>query len=234
MRHPSLVMFSLILFLCSSVSASSADKPRVLILGDSISIGYTSYVQKMMENEAVVMRPTGTPNPKTKKARAENCAGTTKGINHIDRWLEIDGGNWDVIHFNFGLHDLKRVKPGGKNSNDPNDSRQAELDVYEKQFQEITDKLKATGATLIFATTTPYPAGVQPHRDPQDAERYNDVAKKIVIAHGGSINDLYAFALPKLKEIQQPMNVHFSAKGSQAFAEQVVKHLKAAIKSSQK
>ena len=35
---------------------------------------------------------------------------------------KLDGKKWDVIHFNFGLHDLKHVKVAGtsENSNDFN------------------------------------------------------------------------------------------------------------------
>lgn len=232
--------FSTLLILvtfCAFSSAISAqdkktEKPRVLILGDSISIGYTPYVQKMMEGEAVVIRPMGKKNPNTGKAGAENCAGTNNGVKNIDRWLKIDGGNWDVIHINFGLHDLKRVNADtGKNSNDPNDPHQADLANYEKQLREIIGKAKATGAKIIFATTTPVPeGGVKPHRDPEDVERYNTVAKKIVTEFGGEIDDLYAFALPRLKEIQRPVNVHFSAAGSELLAKQVVESVRDALK----
>src|SRR5690242_7520015 len=69
--------------------------PRVLIIGDSISIGYTPYVKEMLAGEADVDRP------------AENCQGTKNGIGKIDQWL--GDTKWDVIHFNFGLHDLKHV-----------------------------------------------------------------------------------------------------------------------------
>ncbi|MBD3672068.1 MAG: SGNH/GDSL hydrolase family protein [Planctomycetaceae bacterium] len=218
--------------LTATLSAEDQKLPRVLLLGDSISIGYTPYVQEMMKDEAVVIRPMGKPNPKTGKTRPENCAGTNNGVKQIDRWLKIDGGNWDVIHFNFGLHDLKRVQAdSGQNSNNPDDPRQAELEDYEKQLREITKKLQATGAKLIFATTTPVPeGGVKPHRDPEDVERYNAVAKKIVREAGGSVNDLYSFALPRLEKIQRPVNVHFTPEGSQQLAAQVVTHLRAAIR----
>lgn len=209
-------------------------KPRALILGDSISIGYTPFVQKMLEGEAVVIRPTRT-NAKTGKTSAENCAGTNNGVKQIDRWLKLDGGKWDVIHFNFGLHDLKRVNPKTRaNSNNPDDPHQASPEVYEKQLREIVAKLKQTHAKLIFATTTPVPeGGVKPHRDIADVTRYNDIARKIMKENGVAIDDLYSFALPKLKEIQRPVNVHFTPAGSRQLAEQVVKHIRTALKKTE-
>ena len=93
---------------------------QVLIIGDSISIGYTNYVQNFLLDIAKVSRPmleNGSP---------ENCEGTTKGVQNMARWVGTQ--KWDLIHFNFGLHDLKHVNIStGKNSNDPNDPLQADL-----------------------------------------------------------------------------------------------------------
>ena len=182
----------------------------------------------MLEGEAVVIRPMAA-NGK----RAENCAGTNNGIRHIDRWLQIDGGKWDVIHFNFGLHDLKRVMPdSGKNSNDPGHPRQAEPDAYERQLREIALKARKTGAALVFCTTTPVPAGgVKPHRDVEDAQRYNAIGRKIAKEVGAAVNDLWAVAQPRLKEIQRPVNVHFTPDGSKLLAEHVVKAVRRSLAS---
>jgi len=183
---------------------------RVLILGDSISIGYTPHVRAMLGERAVVVRPTNA------NGSAENCAGTNKGIQHIDRWLVLDGGGWDVIHFNFGLHDLKRTDPEtGKNSNNPDDPHQASPERYESQLREIVRALQATEARLIFATTTPVPAGdLRPHRAPEDSIDFNRIAARVMDDAGIPINDLYAHVLPRLAELQQPENVHFTKEGS--------------------
>ncbi len=203
-------------------------KKRVLILGDSISMGYTKHVQNALKDQATVLRPMN------KSGRgAENCAGTKKGIGAIDRWLKIDGGKWDVIHFNFGLHDLKHVnKETGRNSNKADDPHQSDPKAYEKQLSEIVKKLKATGAVLIFATTTPVPeGGVRPYRDPKDVVKYNDIAKKIMKENNIAVNDLYAFAKPRLSKIQNKVDVHFSKEGSKALGDQVVAAIKKAMKS---
>jgi hypothetical protein len=204
---------------------SGARKPRVLILGDSISIGYTPFVRETLEGEAVVIRPM------RNEKQAENCSGTTYGVEHVERWLKLGDGRWDVIHFNFGLHDLKRVDPEtGAPSANPEHPRQASPEVYEKQLREIVQKLKGSGAKLIFATTTPVPpGGVRPHRDVEDAGRYNAIARKVMEEHDVAIDDLYGFAAPRLKEIQRPVNVHFTEEGSRLLAEEVVRHIRRAI-----
>ncbi len=47
--------------------------------------------------------------------------------------------------------------------------------------------------------------------------------------HRVRINDLYAFALPRLDSIQQPHNVHFTEEGSRLLAEQVAASILKAI-----
>lgn len=73
--------------------------------------------------------------------------------------------------------------------------------------------MKATEAKLIWASTTPVPERIEgggPVRRNADAIAYNAVARKIMEEHQIQINDLYALALPRLKEIQVPFDVHFT------------------------
>lgn len=193
--------------------------PNVLILGDSISIGYGLDVRELLKGKANVFRPMSADGRKP-----ENCSGTTLGVKAIDRW--IGDRKWAVIHFNWGLHDLKRVtEPGGdKVSNDPKDPSQATVEQYAKNLEEIVKKLKATGARLVFATTTPVVPGTgSPYRDPEDPPRYNAAAAKIMEANNIRIDDLFAFIQPKLEKLQKPKNVHFTTEGSKALAEVVAK-----------
>jgi len=189
-------------------------------------MAYTPHVQELLAGEAVVVRPTFADG------RAENCEGTTKGVGALERWLAQDGGHFDVIHFNFGLHDLKHVDPAtGKNSNDPEQPRQAEPAVYEAQLRTIVERLEQTGAALIFATTTPVPeGGVRPARDVAAPALYNDIARRVIAGRGVAIDDLYAFARPRLAEIQQPVNVHFTPEGSKLLAGEVVRSIRAALR----
>ena len=207
-------------------ATKAARKPHVLILGDSISIGYTQTVREMLGSEAVVIRPT------RKNKRPENCQGTNYGVAQVDRWLKLGDGRWEVIHFNFGLHDLKRVDPKtGRNSNDRGHPHQASPERYEKQLRAIVGKLKKTKAKLIFATTTPVPSGgVRPYRDVEDPARFNAIAVKIMKESGVAVDDLYAAAEPRLKNIQRPVNVHFTPEGSRFLAKQVTTHIRRALK----
>lgn len=191
--------------------------PNVLIIGDSISIAYTLQVREHLQGKANVFRPMGRNGN-----RRENCGGTTYGIENIDRWLAVQ--KWDVIHFNWGLHDLKHVKTPGSNdkSNDPGDPPQATLEKYAENMKVLVSKLKATNAHLVFATTTPItPGTLNPLRTPEAPVRYNAAALKIMKANNIRVNDLHALCKPHLKEWQKPRNCHFKPVGSEALAKQV-------------
>lgn len=173
--------------------------PRVLIIGDSISIGYTLPVRKLLEGRANIHRI------------PENAAHTGNGVAKIDSWL--GAAKWDLIHFNFGLHDFKRMDDG---------NRQIAIEDYEKNLGAIVARLKETDATLVFATTTPVPEGkVSPPRVPADVALYNDAARRVMHRNHVTVLDLHAFALPRLAAIQRPVNVHFTDAGSDALAEEV-------------
>ena len=174
--------------------------PRVLLIGDSISIGYTIPVRELLKGKANVHRI------------LTNGADTKNGLAHLAEWLGT--GKWDVIHFNWGLHDLKVEAEGG---------RQVPLEQYRQNLGELVERLNHTGARLIFATTTPVPDSpkLSPKRMSADVMSYNLVARKIMQASGVPIDDLYGLALPKLAEIQLPENVHYKPEGYQVLAEQV-------------
>lgn len=201
------------------------DLPNVLILGDSISIGYTLQVKALLQGKANVFRP-------YRGVKPENCQGTINGVKHIDRWLSVQ--KWDVIHFNWGLHDLKRVKylENGKmvNSTEASDPYQATVEQYSENMEELVAKLKATNAKLIFATTTPVVANSSgPLREVDGPIRYNAAALEIMKANSIQVNDLYAFSLPRLDEWQLPRNVHFSKQGSAALAGKVAAEIEAVL-----
>lgn len=188
--------------------------PRVLLIGDSISMCYTLPVRKLFEGKANVHRVPANGGP------------TTTGLAKLDSWLTVNDNNkWDVIHFNWGLHDLKVTKEGN----------QVNPDEYEKNLRLLVKKLKATGAKLIWATTTPVPGGkLNPPRKNEDVIQYNAIALKIMKEEGLAIDDLYAAVLPKQSDWQRPENVHFTEAGSKALAEIVFKAINQQLKAQAK
>jgi len=181
--------------------------PRVLLIGDSISIGYTLPVRSLLAGRANVHRIPANGGP------------TTNGLAHVEEWLGTN--RWHVIHFNWGLHDLKILSDG---------RHMVPIDQYEKNLEELVRRLQKTGAKLIWASTTPVPEGkLGPLRKPGDEIAYNVAAMRVMEKNGVSLNDLYAFALPQLAKIQSPANVHFTSDGSAVLAEPVAKAISTAL-----
>lgn len=188
--------------------------PRVLLIGDSISIGYTLPTRERLQGKANVHRP------------AANCGPSTRGVAHLEQWL--GSAKWDVIHFNFGLHDLKYVDDAGKNTSPDKGRAQVALEAYESNLQRMVERMKETGAILIFATTTPVPPG-EKQRVHDDAIKYNEAALRVMRRHDVRVNDLHAFCIPRVKEIQRRADVHFTPAGYDVLADEVAKQIEAAL-----
>ncbi len=57
----------------------------------------------------------------------------------------------------------------------------------------------------------------------------NEAARKVMTELSVTVNDLYAVTLPRLAELQQPANVHFTSAGYRALAEPVSKSILAEL-----
>jgi hypothetical protein len=181
--------------------------PRVLLIGDSISIGYTQPVRDLLKDKANVHRIPANGGP------------TKNTLVSVDKWLGT--GHWDVIHFNWGIHDLK-IMPDGQ--------RQVEPADYEKNLRTLVAKFKATGAKLIWATTTPIPEGeLNPPRSFGKVPEYNEIAKRVMTENGVAIDDLNTAITPHLAEYQNSKDVHYKSEGYALLARQVAASIEAAL-----
>lgn len=181
--------------------------PRVLLIGDSISMGYTLPVRELLKGKANVHRIPANGGP------------TSNGLKNLKVWL--GPGKWDVIHFNFGIHDAKFMEPG---------RQQVPPADYEKNLREIVRQLQATSAKLIWATITPIPDGeLNPSRTFDKVPTYNAIAQKVMGETGVTINDLNAAITSHLAKLQNPKDVHFNKEGSEFLARQVAAKIEAAL-----
>lgn len=174
-----------------------AGLPRVLLIGDSISIGYTLAVREKLQGRANVHRI------------PQNGGATEVGLAKMKDWL--GDGRWDVIHFNFGLHDAKYASETTMRSS---------RDEYAANLRTLVGQMKATGAKLIFATTTPVPMGgvLSPTRKFDSIPARNEVALQVMRENGVAIDDLYAVTLPVFEKVGRANDVHFQPEGYELLA----------------
>ena len=202
--------------------------PRVLIIGDSISIGYTPFVSEQLKGRANVIHAPG------------NNAATVTGLKRLDAWLGAK--KWDVIHFNWGLHDMKYIDPATAETDMAklvavDKGRQwVPAEPYEANLLKLVQRLKQTGAALVWCSTTPVPDGAA-GRVPGDVAPYNAAARRVMQAEGVPVNDLNAFVGTPEQRLAmggKPRDVHYTDAGSQALAGEVVKAIERALQPAKK
>ena len=173
--------------------------PRVLLIGDSVSRGYTLAARQALAGKANVHRA------------PENCGPTANGLKKIEIWL--GDGKWDVIHFNFGIHD--RATPAAD---------------YTQRLETLIARMKKTGAKLIWASTTPVPPDTKdgPKAAEQIVEK-NRIAAEVMAKQGVAVNDLFTFITPHLAKAQNPKDVHFNGEGYDLLGKQVATAIEQAL-----
>jgi len=200
-----------------AADAAAAKVPRILIIGDSISIGYTPIVKEMLRGKAEVVHAPG------------NSESTVRGLEKLDAWL---GSNkWDVIHFNWGLHDMKYIDAQTKMTAVSKGKQWVPVEQYEPNLKTLVQRLKKTGAKLIWCSTTPVPDGVT-GRVPGDEVKYNAAALRVMQAEGIPIDDLHAVVgTPQNRTAMggRPKDVHYTDSGYKVLASEVVKALEKAL-----
>ena len=195
-----------------------ADKPNVLLIGDSISLGYTPHVVKMMQDEANVAHNKG------------NAQHSGTGVEKLEGWL--GDTQWDVIHFNWGLWDLCYRHPESKEQGRRDKGRgtlTTSLQQYEVNLDVLVSRLRKTNAVLIWANTTVVPEG-EAGRKIDDDLKYNEVAARVMKKHGVQISDLNQLTRTFAPELfTKPGDVHYTSDGYQRLAEQVAISIRTAL-----
>jgi hypothetical protein len=202
------------------VTAGSTRKPNILIIGDSISIGYTPYVKTYFSESAIISHNEG------------NAQHTGTGLSKIDAWLGEE--NWDIIQFNWGLWDLCYRHPDSKeygNRDKIHGKPTYTIDKYASNLDSIISVIrKKTNAKLVFVTTTYVPKN-EPGRNESDVQKYNDVAKMIMMKHAVIVNDIYEQSISIHNDFGEGSNnVHYKKEGYEKLSELIIKFLETEIK----
>lgn len=175
--------------------------PDVLVMGNSISIGYTAPLRQYLRSKANIYRI------------PDNGRDIRKGVNKANFWL-AGGKGWEVIHFNWGLHDFKRIVNG---QFDSSGDRYVPPSEYQEKLDTLIQILLETDAQLIFATTTVVPDSAQ-GRIKGDEILYNELALQVLSNYPQIlIDNQYETSLAR-PEYQKDQNVHFHPVGYEFLA----------------
>ncbi|WP_269524640.1 SGNH/GDSL hydrolase family protein [Coraliomargarita parva] len=190
---------------------------QVSLIGDSIRMGYQHAVRAELDGEADVWSPEG------------NCMHSVHHLFNLAWYLDQAA---DVIHFNCGLWDCRRLGKGSAENAVP-------VDLYVRNVDFLIRQIRLrTEATLIWATITPvvqsrynarFTQVTDPCRDASDSAKYNEALAPVLAKHGVEVNDLYTFVMDNgVEEMICDDGVHYTDAASailgRKVAEEVRKH----------
>ncbi|MFP4192527.1 MAG: SGNH/GDSL hydrolase family protein [Candidatus Hydrogenedentota bacterium] len=177
-------------------SASDNDKPRVLLIGDSITNGYYDSVNNQLQDEAYC-------------AKFTTSACVADPAFHKQLEVMFSEYEYAVIHFNNGLHGFGYTEEEYRAG-------------YEKALNSICQH--APNAALILALSTPLQStSEEDHLNPRIEER-NSMVRELADRHDAEINDLHSISTGHPEHYTDPY--HFKGEAIELQSEQVVDAIK--------
>ena len=187
---------------------------NVLLIGDSIRMGYDKSVKKSLEGIANVYFP------------EENCRFASYVLRYIHEYAGLlEGKKVDVLHWNAGLWDCLRLF-----EEDPHTPKE----VYAYYIERICLRIKKIypDAKVIFATSTAVISewtNKDFMRYNEEIAEYNRIAVEIVTKYGFEVNDLHALSATLPNSIHSDWVHYYTPEGTKAFTDQVLAHLAKAL-----
>lgn len=171
------------------------DKPKVFVIGDSISLHYGTYLKKSLngffkydrkQSSTYSMENLDEPSFKT-----ANGGDSSMVLKYLENLEDNKKFKTDYLLANCGLHDIK--------INPETEKIQITLSDYKKNLKEIVAVSKRINANLVWITTTPVNDSIHNtgrdsfHRYSSDLNKYNKAALKVMHKHKIPVIDLYTF-----------------------------------------
>jgi lysophospholipase L1-like esterase len=172
-------------------------RPALVLIGDSIRMGYQDDVARELAGRAEVWAP------------EPNGGNSRNVLAHLDEW--VLSRKPDLVYVNCGLHDLKRAF--GEACSVP-------FDEYGDNVRRILMQLQGELPGVIWATITPVDENLHHQnkgfdRFEADVDAYNEAARAVAVDLGVPIDDLFAVVeeVGKTRLLTQD-GVHFTEEGS--------------------
>lgn len=207
---------------------------NLLLLGDSIRMGYDSFVQEKLEGRMNVYFPeeNGRFAQYTLRALSDWKANLDLPEIHVVHW---NNGLWDTLHLNAcyagndGEAEGRTISP----ENVPNDCRFDEdpltpPEMYRYMLGRVLTRIRQLfpGAEVVFATSTPVIEGQSSwgYRSNAEIESYNRIAREVLVPRGVRVNELGEFAAAQCGSLHRDW-VHYNDEGCSLLADEIIRFL---------
>ena len=185
-------------------------RKKVLLIGDSIRMGYDKYVKNYLSDSCEVYYP------------KDNCRFAQYTLRHLSDWKSgFNGDDLDLIHWNVGLWDTLELY---------DDGCLTPPEFYAFFIEKICKRIKVLfpKAKVIFATSTPVIESrfTEPHfsrRLNSNVKKYNNIAVEICKKHGFAVNDLYSLVENVPEKYYSDMTHLYTPEGTQLLTDAVIK-----------
>ena len=191
---------------------------NVLLIGDSIRVGYDKSVKETLKDEFNVCFP------------EDNCRFASYVLRHLHEYAQVfEGQQIDVIHWNAGLWDSLRLFE---------EEPHTPIEIYSYYIERICKRIQKLfpEAKVIFATSTSVQSELMDKnfkRYNEEIEAYNEAAVGIVKKYGFQVNDLYAVSKNLPAQAHSDAVHYYTSMGTKAFTEQVVNSILSAVGSTE-
>lgn len=178
---------------------------RVLILGDSISMGYREKVKEKLKGFCEVVFP------------EENGRFSFYTLWGIHLWIK-ELGEPDIVHWNNGLWDLHHEPPRVE--------ALTPIDVYEQNLRRIIAEIRRhNNPQIIWASTIPAHYNFE-ERSNYEIDQYNEIAAKVMKEENIPINDLNALIKKDIGRYICDDLTHLTEEAAELCAQQVADSIK--------
>ncbi len=183
---------------------------KILLLGDSITLGYQKYVKELLEGKCEVVYSD------------DNGRFVQYSYWLLNQFYKNEG-HFDIVHFNNGYWDMNIESPMTTPLNS--------IEEYCFGLEKIVNFIKSQGSTPIFATTVPINekgnsldnTGVNGtiNYDNSWVKEYNLAAKNLMKKLNVEVNDLYEDMLKGPLFYKCEDMLHLSEEGSKVCANKI-------------
>lgn len=169
-------------------------KPRLYVIGDSISMQYGPYLEQYLAGRFAYARKTAEVEARLNlpSPQGDNGGDSSAVLAYLARLVERDELVADLLLVNCGLHDIKTDPATGH--------KQVRLDDYRRNLAGIVAQAQKAKMPLVWVRTTPCDEAIHNsrpdmafHRFAEDCAAYNAAADEVMAAAGVLSIDLHSF-----------------------------------------